>query len=125
MASNPFCHLPVDVILITIDYLDPHDLLCLMQAVPYLIPFLTSRHINAQDENGDTILHLIVYQGIEDIIKPLIRIISGANNDKLTPPHQAIIKGNQTMTRLLLAAGSKRIHTGSKWGDSSPLCLST
>ena len=77
-----------------------------MQAVPYLIPFLTCRHIKAQDENGDTILYIIVYQGIEDMIKPLTRIIPGnsiANNDKLTPLHQA---GNQTMTRLLLAAGS-------------------
>jgi ankyrin repeat protein len=109
MASKKFCHLPVDVILIIMDYLDPHSLLFLMQAVPYLIPFLTSLHLKVQDENGDTILHLIVDQGIEDMIKPLMRIIPGnsiANNDKLTPLHQAVIKGNQTMTRLLLAAGS-------------------
>ena len=73
MASNNngFYRLPVEVILITIDYLeDPHDLLFLMRAVPYLVPFLNSRHLRAQDENGDTILHLIVNYGIEDMIKP-------------------------------------------------------
>jgi ankyrin repeat protein len=108
MASS-FYRLPVDVILITMDYLDPHDLLHLLQAVPYLTPFLTSRHLRAQDENGDTILHLIVEQGIEDMIKPLARIIPGnsiANNAKLTPLHQAVINVNQKMTRFLVDAGS-------------------
>jgi hypothetical protein len=109
MTPNKFYRLPVEVILIIIDYLDPHDLLSLMQMAPHLVPFLTSRHLRTQDENGDTILHMIVDQGIEDMIKPLARIIPGnsiANHSKLTPLHQAVIMGNQTITRLLLAAGS-------------------
>ncbi|GIJ85147.1 hypothetical protein Asppvi_004003 [Aspergillus pseudoviridinutans] len=108
MAAYSPCTLPLELILIIAGYLGPLDLLTLIQGIPHLTPLLQARHIQAQDDNGCTILHHIVEQGLEDLLKPLTKWIphsSVPDNGGWTPLHQAVRNSDKQMTKALVYAG--------------------
>ncbi|RHZ58907.1 hypothetical protein CDV55_105756 [Aspergillus turcosus] len=89
MAAPRPLKLPLELILRIADCLGPSDLLHMIQGIPQVAPLLNSRHIEAQDENGHTILYLIVEQGLENLIKPLAKWIlqsSIPNNEGSAEP---------------------------------------
>ncbi|KAJ5176966.1 ankyrin repeat protein [Penicillium canariense] len=77
--------------------------------MPHVASILNSRHIQAQDENGHTILYLIVEQRLEHLIEPLaewIRQSSIPNVEGWMPLHQAVRNGDQLMAKAMIHAGS-------------------
>ncbi|GFF30153.1 putative ankyrin repeat protein RF_0381 [Aspergillus udagawae] len=108
MAAYRPCALPLELIVMVADYLGPLDLLNLIQGIPHLAPLLNSQHIQAQDDNGRTILHHIVEQGLENLLKPLTKWIphsSVPDNGGWTLLHQAVRNGDERMTKALVYAG--------------------
>lgn len=118
MEAYSFCALPLELIVMVADYLGPLDLLNLIQGLPHIAPLLNSWHIQAHDENGHTILHHIVEQRLEYLIKPLAKWIprsSIADNEGWTPLFQAVRNSDESMTKALVYAGadvSAKDHTG-------------
>ncbi|EAW13859.1 ankyrin repeat protein [Aspergillus clavatus NRRL 1] len=86
----------------------PSDLLKLIQGISDVGPLLNSGHIRAQDKDENTILHLIVERGLENLIKPLARWIppsSIPNHDGWTPLHLTVRNNDERMTKALVHAG--------------------
>jgi hypothetical protein len=54
-ASRVGAYLPIELILLSAEYLMPVDLLSLLRAVPGLARVLTFQHTKLQDEGGRTI----------------------------------------------------------------------
>ncbi|GFF45116.1 putative ankyrin repeat protein RF_0381 [Aspergillus lentulus] len=101
--------LPLELIVMVADYLGPLDLLTLILGIPHLAPLLQARHIEAQDENGRTILHHIVEQRLENLLNPLAKWIpqsSIPDNGGWTPLHHAVRTGDEQITKALVYAGS-------------------
>jgi ankyrin repeat protein len=108
MAAYRSPKIPLEIILLIADYLRPSDLLNLVQGIPHITTLLNSRHIQAQDENKHTILHMILEQGLEYLIGPLAKWIpqsSISDNEGGSLLHQAARKGDQRMAKALIHAG--------------------
>ncbi len=109
MAAYISLNLPLEIILMIADYLQPLDLLSLVQGIPHITTLLNSQHIQAQDENKHTILQMIVDQGLEYLIEPLAKWIpqsSISDNEGGSLLHQAVSNGDQRMAKALIHAGS-------------------
>ncbi|KAJ5368329.1 ankyrin repeat protein [Penicillium cataractarum] len=109
MAAQRSPQLPLEVILTIADFLQPSDLLNLLQTIPQIAPLLNYRHIQARDENNHTLLYLIVEQGLDNLIQPLTKFIPQSctlYNEGWTPLHQAIGNANQRMVKALIYAGA-------------------
>lgn len=88
-------YLPLELILLTAEFLSPHGLLLLIRALPSLLPLLNTRHLTAQDSNGDTIVHLIAKRELEDLAGRLTRNRRGlsiTNHKGLAPLHVAVLR---------------------------------
>jgi receptor-interacting serine/threonine-protein kinase 4 len=109
MAARSPRDLPLELILRVADYLGSSDLLNLILGIPHLVPVLHSRHLQAKDKDGHTILYHIVEQGLENLIKPLAQWIpqsSIPDYEGWTPLHQAVRNGDEQMVKALIHAGS-------------------
>lgn len=109
MAVHRHRQLQLELILMVADYLRPLDLLNLVQGIPQIASLLSSRHMRAQDDNGFTIFHLIVEQGLKSLIERLDKWIPRGfipDNEGWTPLHQAVRKANYRMVKALIDAGS-------------------
>ena len=95
-----------EIILLSAENLNPRDQLSLLRAVPDLARVLTFRHTSIQDEEGNTILHLLVEEA-EGRPKELLLAKSSTqvdpkNKNGQTPLSLAALYGREAVVKLLL-----------------------
>ncbi|PIG82418.1 ankyrin repeat-containing protein, partial [Aspergillus arachidicola] len=102
-GSRVGVQLPIELILLSAEYLMPADLLSLLCAAPGLARVLTFQHTTLQDESGRTILHLLAREG--ELMELLLA------NDGIRPdpkdncgrtPLSYAAEGYEVVVRLLL-----------------------
>jgi ankyrin repeat protein len=72
--------LPLEIILLVVDDLDPEDLRSLLRGIRWFAKILTSQQVSMiTDKSGNTVLHLLAQAGEADLIKPLL------SKDNLNP----------------------------------------
>ena len=104
--SKDSAYLPREIILLTAENLNPRDQLSLLRAVPDLVRVLTFRHTSVQDEEGNTILHLLAEEA-EGRLKELLLAKSSTqvdpkNKNGQTPLSLAALYGREAVVKLLL-----------------------
>jgi hypothetical protein len=71
-VSRGGAYLPIELTLLSAEYLKPVDLLSLLCAAPGLARLLTIQHTTLHDEGGRSILHLLAREGEGELIKLLL-----------------------------------------------------
>ncbi|GFF59181.1 ankyrin repeat and protein kinase domain-containing protein 1 [Aspergillus udagawae] len=101
--------LPTEIFLLIANYLDPQDLLRLLYARPGITSLLTHAHLRSGDIEGNTLLHLVAEDNIDNMISRLSPTSAaksmGQNNAGQTPLHIAVKKGHHGIVRELLSTG--------------------
>ncbi|KAJ5994249.1 ankyrin [Penicillium sp. IBT 35674x] len=93
--------MPIELILVIAKFLQPDDMMNLLQAVKGLCQYLTYHHLAVKGENGSTLLHLIAKNGDENLMKILLAksVISAVRHDEITPLQQAAAVEQISRTR--------------------------
>jgi ankyrin repeat protein len=108
MFRSVFDNLPVEIILVIVDNLDPEDLLSLLCGIRWLPKLLTNQQVaQISKKSGNTILHLLVENREADLVELLLSKDS-INPDPRnswngqTPLFCAVRKGHKEIVKLLL-----------------------
>jgi hypothetical protein len=81
MFRSIFDNLPVEIVLLVVDNLDPKNLLSLLRAICWLTELLTGQQATISDKKGNTTLHLLAENGETELIKLLLLISDNFNLD--------------------------------------------
>ena len=104
-GSRVGAQLPLELILISAEYLTPVDLLSLLRASPGLARALTFQHTTLQDGEKRTILHLFAREGEAELMKLLLAnhgIKPDSKDNCGRTPLSYAADGHEAVVRLLL-----------------------
>jgi len=70
------CGLPLDIMLLIAEYLEPDDLVKLLRSVPGIVPLLTYRNTMTTTGTfvGDTLWHILARNGDDSLIRRLLTL---------------------------------------------------
>jgi ankyrin repeat protein len=101
--------LPIEIFLLIANYLDPQNLLLLLNARPGIASLLSHAHLQSVDSEGNTLLHLVAECNIDNVISRLSPTTAAKsmveNNAGQTPLHVAVKKGHYGIVQELLSTG--------------------
>lgn len=101
--------LPLEILLSIAELTPLRDLVHLLKAIPTVGKQLPTKQIQAQDENGDNILHFLAEIGYDDLIllyREALDPLHIANYAGMTPLHKAAANSNYGTVAVLLDLGS-------------------
>lgn len=101
--------LPLEILLSIAELTPLRDLVHLLKAIPTVGKQLPTKQLQAQDENGDNILHFLAEIGYDDLIllyREALDPLHIANYAGMTPLHKAAANSNYGTVAVLLDLGS-------------------
>lgn len=105
-SMRTFERVPVEIILLLVEYLPPKDQLSYLQVFPTVINLLTPRHVANTDQYGRTMLHLLALKPNELLTRLILQNmclpIEKEDTSNATPLLSAIYSGHELMVQLLL-----------------------
>lgn len=103
VVSRDAVVIPIELILDIARFLQPDDIMNLLQIAKGLDQLLTFHHFAVKGENGETLLHLVARDGDENLMRMFLakRVISPVRHDDVTRLHQAATSGKISRTRSL------------------------
>ena len=107
MPFVPSFSLPLELLLIIASFLEPSDLLSMVQAIPNLAQAAIITRTTLRDQDGNTILHLLAMEGRCNLLACLLRSNKGItdliNTAGQTPLLLGAMCGHLTTLRLLIS----------------------
>lgn len=107
VLSTDATSIPIELILYIARFLQPDDIMNLLQAAKGLDQLLTFHHFAVKGENGETLLHHIARFGDRKLMKMFIAkgVVNAVRDDDITQLHSTTTFGQISGTRILACTG--------------------
>lgn len=114
--------LPFGVLLLFAEHLAPLDFLALLRAVPRLSHLLTVLHVSNTDAGGKSILHLLVEEREEELMKLVLTskniALNSKDHEEWTPLSIVTVCRSETTVKLLRDIPEVKVELADTYGQT-------